>query len=211
MDIQIRSETESDYRAVEALTREAFWNVHVPGCNEHFLLHELRNSADFIPALDFVAEADGRLVGNIVYSRASVTDGAGGQCEVVSFGPVSVLPEYQKRGVGSALIRHTLNIAGDMGFPAVLIYGDLRYYSRFGFRCAERYDISSADGKFSVALLALPLRPGGLGGITGRFEESPAFNIDEAAAEVFDAAFPKKEKGFAESQLTFRILSSLRY
>ena len=211
METHIRLENALDYKAVEVLTREAFWNIHVPGCNEHFLLHELRKSPDFIPELDFVAEVDGKLVGNIVYSRASVTDDAGTRREVLSFGPVSVLPEYQKMGVGGALIRHSLKIAGEMGFQAVLIYGDPRYYSRFGFRCAERYDICSADGKYSVALLALPLQPGGLDGIAGRFEESPTYTIDEAAAEKFDATFPKKEKGFAESQRTFQILASLRY
>jgi predicted N-acetyltransferase YhbS len=211
MEIHIRHEEQNDYRAVEELTREAFWNVHVPGCNEHFLLHELRRSDDFIPALDFVAEADGKLVGHIVYSRSAVTDDAGVRREVATFGPVSVRPEFQKSGVGSALIRHSLAAAAEMGFPAVLIYGDPRYYCRFGFRCAERYDISSADGKFSVALMALPLHPGGLDGIAGRFEESPVFNVDDAASEVFDATFPKKEKGFAESQMTFQVIASLRY
>lgn len=211
MNIEIRHENETDYRAVEELTREAFWNVHVPGCNEHFLLHNLRKSADFIPELDLVAVADEKIVGSIIYSKAAVVSASGARRTVISFGPVSVLPSFQKQGIGSALIMQSLKAAEEMGYDAVLIYGDLRYYSRFGFRCAEKFDICSSDGMFSVALMALSLKPGALNRISGRFEESPEFNIDEAAFDVFDATFPLKEKGFAESQQTFKVLSSLRY
>lgn len=211
MNIEIRREKECDYRAVEELTRDAFWNIHVPGCNEHFLLHILRQSSDFIPELDFVALIDGVLVGNIVYSRAIVTDTSGIHHNVITFGPVSVLPLYQKQGVGSALIKHSLQAARDMGYSAVLIYGDPRYYSRFGFRCAEKYDICSADGKYSVALMALPLQPDALNTISGRFEECAAFNINEDEAAEFEAKFPFKEKKITESQQDFKIISSLRY
>lgn len=211
MNMEIRHEKESDYRTVEELTRDAFWDIHVPGCNEHFLLHNLRQSPDFIPELDFVALVGGVIVGNIVYSKAALTDACGNQHEVIAFGPVSVLPSYQKQGVGSALIRHSLQAAKELGFRAVLIYGDPRYYSRFGFRCAEKYDICSSDGKFSVALMALPLNPDSLYAVGGRFEECSAFNMDEDAFAVFEATFPFKEKKITESQQTFKILSSLRY
>lgn len=211
MKLKLRRENEGDYRVAEELTREAFWNIHVPGCNEHFLLHNLRKSADFIPELDYVAVADGELAGNIVYSKAAVIDATGARHAVITFGPVSVLPSFQKRGVGSALIRHTLKIAEETGFAAVLIYGDPRYYRRFGFRCAEKYDICASDGKFSAALMALLLKPGALDAISGRFEESPEFEIDESAFAAFDATFPAKEKGYQESQLEFNVLSSLRY
>lgn len=211
MNIEIRLEKESDYRTVEELTREAFWDIHVPGCNEHYLLHNLRQSADFIPELDFVALDGGVIAGNIVYSKAALTDAGGKHHEVITFGPVSVLPSYQKQGVGSALILHSLQAAKELGFPTVLIYGDPRYYSRFGFRCAEKYDICSSDGKYSVALMALPLKPNALNAISGRFEECAAFNMDEDAFAVYEATFPFKEKKITESQQTFKIISSLRY
>jgi putative acetyltransferase len=212
MDLSIRNEQVSEFRFVEELTREAFWNVHVPGCNEHFLLHNLRQSEDFIKKLDLVSEHEGRVIGHIVYTRAVIKQESGAAIDVVCFGPVSVLPQFQKRGVGSQLIRRSLEIAREMGFVAVLIYGDPRYYHRFGFRCAERYDIRTADGKYAVALMALELQPGALAHAAGRFLESPGFEIDSAAFELFDRTFPPKEqKTGTPSQLEFSIMAGLTY
>lgn len=207
----IRKEQKKDYRAVENLVREAFWNIYIPGCSEHFVLHNLRKHADFIPELDFVAEIEERIVGQITFSRSVIRDDRGEEKAVVSFGPVSVLPEFQKQGIAGALIRHGIGLARDMGFTAVCIYGDPRYYSRFGFRCAEKYDIRTADGKFAVALLALELRPGALRDTPGRFIESAAFATDDNALACFDAKFPPKEKAETQSQRDFMTLVSLRY
>lgn len=212
MNSAIRNEKEADYRAVELLVREAFWNLHVPGCNEHFVMHNLRKSADFIPELDFVAETQGQIVGQIAYSRAVIAGETGARHGVVCFGPVSILPELQKQGIGRALSVHSIDAARKMGYPAILIYGDPRYYSRFGFRCGEKYDIRTADGKFAVALQALELKPGALNKMPGRFTESPAFEVNEAEFAKFEAGFPFKEKTInTPSQLEFRILASLRY
>jgi putative acetyltransferase len=211
MDLKIRNECESEYRAVEELTREAFWNVHVPGCTEHYCLHNMRGSNDFIPELDFVAECDGIQVGNIVYTRAGIFSSTGKKHEVICFGPVSVLPAYQRQGIGSALIRYSLDKARSMGFSAVCIYGDPRYYSRFGFRCAEKYDIKTSDGKYAVALQALELAMGALREISGRFVETESFAVDENDFQKYDTSFPYKEKTVTESQADFRISASLRY
>lgn len=207
----IRKETENDYRTVEELTREAFWNLYVPGCTEHFVLHNLRKSRDFIPELDFIAEKEGQIVGNIVYSRGVIKDLQGREQAVLCFGPVSVLPAFQKQGIGSALIIHTISLARAVDYPAIFIYGDPRYYSRFDFRCAEKYDIQTADGKFAVALLALEMKPGALNNTPGRFIESPAFEADPEKFAEYDAKFPYKEKLETESQREFKLLASLRY
>lgn len=211
MSIIIRNEKEKDYRIVEELTRETFWNLYVPGCSEHFILHNLRNSADFIPELDFIAEKEGQIIGHIVYNRVKIKDTQGVGKEVISFGPVSVLPGFQKQGIGRALINYTIGIAKDMGYPAICIYGDPRYYSRFGFRCGERYDIKTADDKFAVALLVLELKQGALNNMSGRLIESTAFEVDENKLAQYDATFPFKEKTETKSQREFRILASLRY
>ncbi len=211
MNITIRNEIKEDYRIVEELTREAFWNLYVPGCSEHFILYNMRNSRDIIPELDFVAELNGKVIGNIVYTRAGIISDAGKTYEVVCFGPISVLPHYQKHGVGKALIEHSLNKAKGFGFTAVCIYGDPRYYHRFGFRCGEKYDIKTVDDKFAVALQVLILSPDVIGGISGRFIESDSFNFDEGKLAEFDAGFPHKEKSETESQREFRYMVSLRY
>ncbi|MFC2056738.1 GNAT family N-acetyltransferase [Chloroflexota bacterium] len=211
MDIVIKNENETDYGAVERVVREAFWNLYVPGCDEHFILHNLRNSSDFIRELDFIAEKEGQIVGQIAYSRGVITNKEGEEKEVISFGPVSVLPAFQKQGIGSRLIIHSVNIARTKGYPAICIYGDPRYYSRFGFRCAEKYEIKTADDKYAVALLALELKQDVLDDMLGRFIESAAFKVNENEFVQYEAAFPFKEKAKTESQLEFKILASLRY
>ena len=122
-----------------------------------------------------------------------------------------MLPEYQKQGIGSALIIHSTKIATAMGYPAICIYGDPRYYSRFGFRCAEKYEIKTPDDKFAVALQVLELKKGVLRDISGRFIESEAFEVDANKFADFEATFPHKEKAILDSQREFSLLASLRY
>lgn len=211
MELVIRQEVEKDYRIVEELTREAFWNLHVPGCSEHFVLHNIRKCPAFIPDIDLVAEFEGKIIGHIVYTRSIIIDESNNQYGVITFGPVSVLPSFQKQGVGSALIRYSLEKARNLGYTAVCIYGDPRYYSRFGFRCAEKFDIRTADGKFAVALLALELFDGALHKVKGRFYEDQAFEVNQAEFAVFEKTFYHKEKKITETQSEFKLLASLRY
>lgn len=207
----IRLECEKDFRAVENLTREAFWNHHVPGCNEHYLAHVLRESDCFLPELDFVAEAGGELIGNIMYTRANVLCDNGETFPALSFGPLSVLPEWQGKGVGGALVRHSLGRANELGYTAVLIYGDPAFYSRFGFLPAESFGIGTAGDDYMDALQALELVAGALRGKEGRFAEDHAYEVDEAAAELFDKTFSAKEKREGlPSQLKFLQHVSMR-
>ena len=201
--ITLRLETKEDRQIVEELTREAFWNVHEPGCSEHYLAHIMRDSELFLPELDFVAEINGKIVGNIMYMRSSITDGEQTHYPVITFGPISVLPKEQGKGVGSKLIEHTLKLATDMGYGAVLIYGDPEYYKRFGFVPAERYSIRNNEGYYAAALLALELREGALSDKQGCFIEGEIYDIDEQQAEAFDRNFPPKEKSHAPSQDRF--------
>ena len=194
INLTIRNEQKEDYRTVEQLVREAFWNLNVPGCNEHFVLHNLRKSDDFVPELDFVAEREGQIVGQIAYSRGIIRGKGGEDKEVITFGPVSVLPMLQRRGIGSALISHTTSLARDLGYLVICIYGDPRYYSRLGFRCAEKYEIKTADDRFAVALQVLELKQGALDKISGRFIESGAFAVDETGFAQYDAMFAPKER-----------------
>ncbi len=206
--ISLRIEQPPDFPVVEQLTREAFWNVNVPGCDEHYLAHTLRRQPAFLAELDCVAELDGKIVGNIMYARTLIHKDAGGQLEVLTFGPVSVLPEYQKKGIGGALIRHTLDLARNMGFPAVVIYGDPDYYRRFGFLAGKEFGIRTLDGLYSPALLVLELATGSLQGMSGRFDEGEAYRVDPEAAAQFDRGFPPKAKAVTPSQARFQELLS---
>ena len=210
--IHLRYEKPSDYRAVEELTREAFWNRFVPGCTEHYLLHTLRDSDAFIPQLDIVAVIGGTIVGSIVYTKAKILCEDGRQADVLCFGPLSVHPRYQKRGIGSLLVERTKEIAGRMGSKAILIYGDPAYYSRFGFVKAELHGIRTADGMYAAALLANELFPGALYGCKGRFVVDELYSVDEAAAAEFDKDFaPKEKRDDLPSQAQFRALSEMRW
>ena len=210
-DITLRNERETDFRAVEELTREAFWNVYVPGCCEHYLAHEMRAAPQFLPELDFVAERDGRLLGSILYARTRIVDAAGREHPVITFGPLSVLPEYQGQGIGSLLVEHSKKRARELGFPAIVICGDPRYYGRFGFEPAEKYGIRDGIGLFAPALQICWLDPEARRQLPGRFEDGPAYQIDERKAEEFDRSFPQKEKGSSPTQARFQELVSLAH
>lgn len=193
MNLTLRLETPGDYRAVEELTREAFWGFTRPTCDEHCLMHLLRDLPAFVSELDFVAEANGRLVGNVMFSRAKVIDGTGNEHQVLTFGPLSVLPEYWHRGVGSALMRHSIAEAERLGYRAIVFYGHPDYYPRFGFRNAKAFGITTPDGRNFDALMAMPLHAGALDGVSGAFHEDPVFSLNAEAAAAYDRNFPHKE------------------
>lgn len=201
MDITIRPENESDYQAVENLTREAFWDLYQPGCVEHLFAHKLRKVQAFLAELDYVAERDHQIVGNIMYSKAKISDENGNEHEVITFGPLSVLPSHQKEGVGSALIHHTKKLAAEMGYKAIVIFGNPAYYHRFGFVNAAKFGITTGDGENFEAFMALELYEGALEGIAGKFHEDLVFQIDPVELAAFEAKFPYKEKHVTDTQL----------
>ena len=202
MGIELRLEEEKDHRIVEELTREAFWNVYKPGCDEHFVLHHLRSLPCFVRELDFVAELNGMIVGNIVYSKGTVLSDVGREQEVLSFGPVGVLPAYQGQGIGSRLIKHTMELAKHLDYKAVVIFGNSAYYQRFGFEAAQKFAISTAQGKNFDAFMAKELVADSLQGISGRlYLDEVFFNIDQEQLERYDSAFPTREKKVTITQL----------
>ena len=205
MEILIRPEEGRDYRAVEELTRDAFWNLFVPGCDEHYLAHVLRGHPDFLTDLDFVALEDGRIVGSIMYSKSRLVDETGTTMDTLTFGPVCVAPERQRQGLGSALIRHSLDAAKARGHRVVVILGHPRDYCRHGFKSAKDLGVSDAAGRFPFGLLARELKEGALRGHSWRFHPSGAYEIDPAAAAEFDKGFEPREKAFRHTQVEFSI------
>lgn len=200
----IRKEQPRDYPAVEAMTREAFWNHHVPGCCEHYLCHVLRTSPDFIPELDLVAELEGQIVGNIMYTKAWLEDGEGNRKEILTFGPLSVHPKYQRRGIGKGLMEQSFEIAEKLGYDLVVILGHPGNYVSSGFRSCARYHISM-NGFVPTAMLARVLGETPPDGRDWNYIESKAYEVDEEAAEAFDRSFPPKEKAWQPSQEEFFI------
>ena len=210
MDIIIRSETPADYRAVETLTRESFWNVYKPGADEHYFVHTMRSHPDFIPELAFVAEKDGEIIGNIMYTKAWLEDENGRRKEILSFGPLCVHPAYQRQKVGKLLIEHSFDAARKMGYDVNINFGNPGNYVSRGFVSCKKKNVSFVvPGNYPTALLVAELVPGVLEGKKWMYVASTAADCceDTAAVEAFDATFPPKEKAWAPSQEEFYIYS----
>ena len=205
--LNIRNERETDYKIVEDITRKAFYNVYVPGCMEHYLVHIMRGHEDFIPELDFVIEVDGQIVGNIMYTKAKLTDEGGTEKEIVTFGPVSILPKYQRKGYGKMLIEHSLKRAAELGYEAVVIMGSPANYVGSGFQCCRKYNICVEKEKYPAAMLVKELKPGALDGRLWFYADSPVMNVDEREAQAFDDGLEKMEKKWMPSQEAFYIMS----
>lgn len=201
MDVEIRLEREEDFRETEVLTRESFWDVYMPGCVEHLLVHKLRTDSSFVKELDFVAIHSGRVVGNIMFSRAKIIDEQNNEHEVLTLAPVSVLPEFQRKGIGSKLILYGIAQAKKMNFKAIILFGAPEYYQRFGFVNAEKYNIKTSDGQNFDAFMVLELYKDSLKGVEGRYFEPPVFQIDKQEVDEFEKKFPYKEKHITPTQL----------
>ena len=200
INILLRPEEEKDYNVVENLTREAFWNVYRPGCDEHLLIHNMRKAKEFIKELDYVAIFNDEIAGNIVYAKTKII-GTNKEHDVLTFGPVSVLPIHHKKGIGKKLIEHTIVKSKEMGFNAIIIYGNPKYYERFDFKNSKKYEITDMEGNYNDALMALELYPGALENINGKFFEGEIYKIDKEELEIFEKNFPYKEKLVLSTQI----------
>ena len=137
----IRNEQEKDYRTVEEITRQAFWNVYSPGCDEHYLAHILREHEDFVQDLDLVIVENGKIIANIMYTKSKLIDIGGKEKEILTFGPVSVLPDYQRKGYGRALMEYSFKKAIELGYDTIAIFGNPENYIPLGFKSCRKYNI----------------------------------------------------------------------
>jgi predicted N-acetyltransferase YhbS len=200
MNVSIRLEEEKDYKNVEHLTREAFWDIYRPGCNEHLIVHKIRKVPEFVKELSFVACDDDNVIGNIIYSKAKVVNDENKEFEVLCMGPLGVLPSFQRKGIGSLLMNYSIAKARELGFKAILIFGNPKYYQRFGFIKTEKYGIKTSSGENFDAFMALELFDGALNGITGEFYADKVFEIEDEELEIFEREFPYKEKHITDTQ-----------
>jgi putative acetyltransferase len=208
MKVNIRNEKESDYQAVEDMTRKAFYNLYVPGCIEHYLVHIMREHEDFIPELALVIERDGRVIANIMYTKAKLIDMDKNEKQVLTFGPISVLPEYQRQGYGKMLMEYSFEKAVSMGYDTVVIFGNPGNYVGRGFKSCKKYDVCLEEEKYPAAMLVKELRTGVLDGRKWTYCGSPVMNIDEEKARLFDESLERLQEETRPSQEEFYILSN---
>ena len=193
----IRHEKPEDYRAVEDLIRESFWNVYRPGCSEHYVMHVLRDDPAFIKELDFVMEQDGRLIGQNMFMRTIINADDGRMIPVLTMGPICITPELKRKGYGKAILDYSLEKAAALGYGAVLFEGNILFYGKSGFDYSSRFGIRYHDlpeGADASFFLCKELIPGYLDGITGVYQTPAGYYMDDADVEAFDKDFPPKEK-----------------
>ena len=205
--VKIRNEKETDYERVEEITRKSFWNLYIPGCIEHYLVHVMRSHEDFLPELDLVIEVDNQIIGNIMYTKAKLIDESGEEKEILTFGPVCIIPEYQRMGYGKMLIEQSFNRAVALGYDVIVIFGNPGNYVSRGFKSCKKYNICLENGTFPAAMLVKELKPEVLDGRKWAYYDSPVMKIDEQEAERFDESLEKMEKKFQPSQEEFYIHS----
>lgn len=203
-NIVIRLEKKEEHREVENLVRESFWNVYRPGCLEHFVLHELRNDADFVPQLDLVMLLDGRIIGQNVFVRAAIKADGGEDLPIMTMGPICIASEFKRQGYGKILLDYSLERAKEMGCGAVCFEGSIGFYGKSGFTYASKYGIryhGLPEGEDQSFFLCKELAAGYLDGVTGEYSTPAGYFVDEAAAEEFDKQFPPKEKLKLDGQI----------
>ena len=215
----IRLEEQKDYRDVENLVRESFWNVYRPGCSEHYVIHVLRDDPAFVPELDFVmhlsvqendpgdhsvAEQDGMLIGQNMFMKTVIEADDGREIPVLTMGPIGITPELKRKGYGKKLLDYCLEKATEMGFGAVLFEGNIGFYSHCGFDYASKFGIryhdlpEDADSSF---FLCRELIPGDLDDVTGVYQTPQGYYVKDEDVEEFDKQFPPKEKQKLPGQL----------
>jgi len=199
MKIVIRKATEPDFRITENITRETFWNLYKPGCDEHLVLNKLRKSNSYIAELDLVAVFEDEIIGHVISSRAKIMDVLH-EKEILCVGPLSVLPRFQKSGIGSMLMNESIQKAEELGYSGMILFGNPEYYHRFGFVNAEKYRITTKDYQNFDPFMALEIQEQGLANVNGRFFEDESFTSDESELIEFEKQFPYKEKLVTETQ-----------
>ena len=196
-NLVIRLENKSEYHKVENLVRESFWNVYRPGCMEHYVLHQLRNDVAFVPELDFVMEQDGKLIGQNMFMRATITADDGRDIPIMTMGPICITPSLKRKGYGKILLDYSLEKATEMGCGALCFEGNIDFYGKSGFRQASEFGIryhGLEEGEDASFFLCKELIPGYLDGITGEYTTLTGYFVDEKEVEEFDKEFPYKEK-----------------
>lgn len=206
-DYTIRLETPADWQKVEVLTREAFWNIYRPGCLEHYVLNQYRNNPDFIPELDFVMEIEGRIIGHIMFSKAFITKKDGTIYPAWTFGPISIHPDFKRKGYGLKLLQYSLEKARQMGIGVLCMEGNIDFYKHAGFVNASTFGLryhGEPDADEVPYFLAQELIAGYLDGIEGIYHTPKGYYVADENPEAFEAyekTFAPKVKRLQEGQL----------
>ena len=172
MNIKIRQERVEDYKEIYNLIEKTFKEAEHTDGNEQNLVESLRKSHAFVPELSLVAEMGKELVGHILFTEAKI-----GKNTVLVLAPVSVLPKYQKNGIGGRLIEEGHRIARELGYPGVVLLGHPTYYPKFGYKSSTNYGIKAPFEVPEECFMAVELKNDSLKGTEGTLEFPKEFGI----------------------------------
>ncbi len=147
MKIIIRTETESDIQAISEVTKAAFETIPISNHTEQFIINALRNAKAL--TISLVAEVDKKVVGHIAFSPVTISDGSPGW---YGLGPISVLPELHRQGIGKSLMQEGLSVLRALGAQGCVLVGDPGYYERFGFRSLPDLAVEGVPQQYVLAL-----------------------------------------------------------
>lgn len=174
MNFIIRQERKEDYRDTEEVVRRAFENETYSDQSEYTLVAKLRKSEVFVPDLSLVAVNEDKIIGHILLSKIWI-DTEDKKVESLALAPISVLPEYQNKGVGRKLIQQALTIAEKLDFESVIVMGHEAYYPKFGFKKASHWGIQAPFEIPDELLMAIELKDNSLDHVSGVIQYSNAF------------------------------------
>lgn len=175
MKIKIRRETLSDFSLIDETIVEAFKNAEHASGDEHNLVKRLRKCGHYIPELSLIAELDDAVIGHIMFSKILIRSASGEAHGSLALAPVSVRPDYQGQGIGSALIEEGHRIAASHHHASVVLLGYPEYYSRFGYQAASRWGIKAPFDVPDDTFMALELTKGALDNVSGVVEYPSEF------------------------------------
>ncbi len=191
MNIKIRNTKVDEFPITEYITRESFWNVYKPGACEHLILYKLRKSETYNNNFDLVALNNDEIIGHIILSDAKIINSNFETFPVLCVGPISVLPKFQNKGVGTMLMNESIQITKKTSYKGMILFGNPTYYYRFGFVNAQKYNITTKDMKNFEQFMGLELNKSSLQNISGRFFEDEAFNYNNDELAEFEKKFNK--------------------
>lgn len=204
--MEIRLEKEEDYRIVEEVARNCFYNLYVQGASEHVVLHYMRGHKDYIKELSFVIEEDDKIIGGIFFTKSKITTK---DCvlDTITMGPVFIDPKYQRKGYGRHLITHAIHVAKLHGHRVITTLGYPYHYKPYGFEGGKKFKVMMGDGNYYKGLLVLELQKDVLKDIEGVACFSDCFELDQDVIETYDKTFPFLEKKVLASQEEYAIAS----
>lgn len=202
-NVIIRKETKEDYRKVEELVRESFWDLYRLGCYEHYIVHKMRDDKNFINELDLVLELNDQIIGQIMFVKTFLK-AKENDIEVLTLGPICINPKFKRKGLGQKLLNYSLMKAKELGYKAILLEGNILFYGKSGFDYAYKYKIKYPGlNEFddSSFFLCKELEKGYIKDKNTEYIIPKCYYATQNEVEEFDKAFQPKVKHKYKTQL----------